>query len=87
LCLRGKGTKRDCKQRDQQCSFHGHSSNFLWLRIACYGGPFYSISSFFRHQASLSRTAYTFADAPAKTLGSHYTDIDRAAKVFALMLE
>ena len=29
----------------------------------------------------------TFADAPAKTLGSHYTDIDRAAKVFTLMLE
>lgn len=29
----------------------------------------------------------TFADAPAKTLGSHYTDIDRAAKVLSLMLE
>jgi transposase-like protein len=29
----------------------------------------------------------TFADAPAKTLGTHYTDSDRAAKVLALMLE
>jgi hypothetical protein len=31
--------------------------------------------------------AGTFVDAPEKTMGSHYTDIDRAAKVFALMLE
>jgi transposase-like protein/IS1 family transposase len=29
----------------------------------------------------------TFADSPAKTLGGHYTDMDRAAKVLALMLE
>lgn len=29
----------------------------------------------------------TFADAPPKTLGTHYTDIDRASKVFSLMLE
>jgi transposase-like protein/IS1 family transposase len=29
----------------------------------------------------------TFADAPARTLGNHYTDIDRAAQVFSLMVE
>jgi len=29
----------------------------------------------------------TFADAPAKTLGTHYTDMDRASKVLGLMLE
>lgn len=29
----------------------------------------------------------TFADAPARTLGNHYTDIDRASKALAMMLE
>ena len=29
----------------------------------------------------------TFADTPAETLGSHYTDLGRASKVLALMLE
>jgi transposase-like protein/IS1 family transposase len=29
----------------------------------------------------------TFADAPAKTLGSHYTDMDRASKALSMMLE
>lgn len=29
----------------------------------------------------------TFADTPARTLGNHYTDIDRAAKVLGMMLE
>jgi transposase-like protein/IS1 family transposase len=29
----------------------------------------------------------TFADTPAKTLGRHYTDIDRASKALAMMLE
>jgi transposase-like protein/IS1 family transposase len=29
----------------------------------------------------------TFADTPVKTLGRHYTDIDRASKVLSMMLE
>lgn len=29
----------------------------------------------------------TFADAPAKTLGRHYTDMDRASKALAMMVE